>query len=445
MDKFFGITAHGSSVGREVAAGVTTFLAMAYIVAVNPGILAPAGLPKEATAIATCLAAAGGTLLMGLYARRPLALAPYMGENAFFAFTVVIGLKYTWQQGLAATFMAGALFTVLTVTGLRGYLARAVPQALRYSFVVGIGLFLAFIGLEKIGFIAHGPEAGPPVALGSLANSATVLGIVGFVLMGLFVLWRVPGGILWAILIVYAASILLGVAPHPEAFASLPDFGKLDAVASIWPITGWHFDFSAFGAPSFWLAVFLPIFLMAFFDTIGTLIGVCSRAGLLDAKGDLAEIEKPLLCDAIATMWGALVGTTTTGAYIESAAGIQAGGRTGLASVVTGGLFLVALFFVPVIEHIPPCAYAPALIIVGILMMESIQKIDFGDFTELVPAFTVIVLMPFTFNIGVGMAAGFVMYPLLKLLTGRVRETSLGAWIFAAASLLFFVYFPYGK
>lgn len=447
MDRFFGIRAGGSSIGREVMGGITTFLAMAYIVAVNPGILAPAGLPKAATAVATSLAAAGGTLFMGLYARRPLALAPYMGENAFFAFTVVLGLKYSWQQGLAATLMAGALFAVLTLTGLRGHLARAVPHALRHSFVVGIGLFLAFIGLQKIGFITHGTPGAetPPVALGTLADGATMLGIAGFVIMGLFVLWRIPGGVLLAIVIIYGASIMLGVAPRPEAIARVPDFKALSAIASLWPVTGWHLDFSGFAEAPFWLAVFLPIFLMAFFDTIGTLIGVCSRAGLLDAKGDLAEIEKPLLCDALATMWGALVGTTTTGAYIESAAGVQAGARTGLASVVTGVLFLAALFFVPAIEHIPPCAYAPALILVGILMMESVQRLDFGDFTELVPAFTVITVIPFTFNIGVGMAAGFVVHPLLKLLTGRARETSAGGWVFAAASLLFFACFPYGK
>jgi adenine/guanine/hypoxanthine permease len=446
LDEYFGIRRHGSTVLREILAGMTTFLAMAYIVAVNPGILEVAGLPKEATAIATCIAAAIGTLLMGFYARRPIGIAPYMGENAFIAFTVVGMLGYSWQQALAAIFAAGVLFLVLTMTGLRGYLANAVPRNLRFSFVVGIGLFLAFIGLEKIGFIARGPGGGPPVALGNLTAPATLVGIAAFLLMGLGLLWRIPGSILGVIAAAYGAGILLGISPRPaHGVMQLPALGELGAIASLWPFTDWHLDFSAFAHPAFLLAVFLPVFLMDFFDTIGTLIGVSARAGFLDARGELPEIEKPMVCDAVASMAGAVVGTTTTGAYIESAAGIEMGGRTGLTAVTTGVLFVVALFFAPVFTAIPAYAYAPALIIVGVLMMESVKEIDVADPTEVIPAFAVIVLMPFTFNIGVGMAAGFILHPLLKFLGGRTRELSFAGLAFAAASLLFFIFYPYGS
>ncbi len=445
LERYFEIRKYGSTVGREVVAGVTTFLAMAYIVAVNPGILAAAGLPRDATAVATCLAAAVGTLLMGFYARRPLAIAPYMGENTFIAFTVVGALGYSWQQGLAAVLAGGVLFVILTLLGLRGALANAVPRGLRYSFVVGIGLFLAFIGLEKIGFIARGPAGGPPVALGKLAEPRTILGVLGFLAMGVAILWRLPGGILGVILLSYVVGIVSGIAPAPGgSIVALPHFSALGKTASLWPFTEIHLDFSAFRDPGFILAVFLPVFLMDFFDTIGTLIGVSARAGFLNEKGELPEIEKPMLCDAIASVWGALLGTTTTGTYIESATGIEAGGRTGLTAVVTGVLFLVCLFFAPLFTAIPAFAYAPALVIVGVLMMESVKEIQFEDFTEVVPAFAVVVLMPFTFNIGVGMAAGFILHPLLKLLTGRFREITIGGAVFAAASLLFFVYHPYG-
>ncbi len=461
LDRYFRIREHGSTVSREVLAGVTTFLAMAYIVAVNPGILGDEllgerGMPAGAVAIATCLAAAVGTLLMGFYARRPLAIAPYMGENAFIAYTVILGLGYTWQQGLAAVCVGGVLFIILTLSGLRGALARAVPPGLRYSFVVGIGLFLAFIGLEKIGFVVHGTPGGPPVALGNLSEPASLLGVGGFLVMGLAILWRLPGGILGVIVLTFLAGNALSVgasgAPAVVNFwhwetsdvVAIPDLGALDAIASLWPATTWKLDFSLFGTPSFLLAVFLPVFLMDFFDTIGTLIGVSARAVFLDEEGNLPQIEKPMLCDAVASVWGALVGSTTTGTYIESAAGVEAGGRTGLTSVVTGLLFILALFFAPFFRAIPGYAYAPALVIVGILMMQSVTKIEFGDFTELIPAFSVIVLIPFTYNIGVGMAAGFILHPLLKCLTGRPREITIGGLIFAFASLLFFINFPYG-
>jgi AGZA family xanthine/uracil permease-like MFS transporter len=260
--------------------------------------------------------------------------------------------------------------------------------------------------------------------------------------MGLAVLWRLPGGMLGVIVLTFLLGNALGVS-RMGAVAAWPDLGALGEIASLWPLADWKLNLASFLTPAFLLAVFFPVFLMDFFDTLGTLIGVSARAGFLDAKGDLPEIEKPMLCDALASVWGALLGTTTTGTYIESATGVEAGGRSGLTAVVTGLLFLAALFFIPFFGAVPGYAYAPALVIVGILMMESVKQIDFADFTELVPAFSVIVLIPFTFNIGVGMAAGFLLYPLLKLLTGRVKDVSAGGIIFAGASLLFFLCFPY--
>ncbi len=451
LERYFGIRRKGSTLFKEIIAGCTTFFAMAYILAVNPGILEAAGIPREATVIATCLVSALGTLLMGFYARRPLAIAPYMGENAFIAICVCGTLGYSWQQALAAVFAGGVLFLLLTVLGLRSYLANAIPSVLRFSFVVGIGLFIAFVGLEKMGVVAGGATGGPPVALGNLNSLETLLGIGGFILMGLFLLWRFPFGIFFTIVLSYACGIFieygagidLAQVMLPDHYFSAPDFAALTETASLWPLTKWQLDLSAFTAISFVFAVFVPIFLMDFFDTIGTLIGVSDRAGFLDENGNLPEIEKPMLCDAVASIAAALFGTTTTGTYIESATGIEAGGRSGMAAVVTGFLFLLSLFFVPLLQHVPEFAYTPALVIVGLFMMQSVKKINFEDVSELVPAFAVIVLIPLTYNIGVGMAAGFVLYPVFKTFCGRYYELTFGSLLFAAASCIFFVFYPY--
>lgn len=443
LDRFFHIREKGSTPGREVVAGLTTFSAMAYIIVVNPGILEDAGLPKEATAMATCLAAAIGTLLMGFYARLPFAIAPYMGENAFIAFSVVGVLKFSWQQALAAILVGGILFVFLTLFRLRTYLADAIPHGLRISFVVGIGLFLVFIGLEKTGIIVNGPADAPPVGMGDLREAPVLLAIGCFALMGVFLVWRMSSGIFLSMALTYLVGIVLKVTPPPAQWMEPPDFSALGQIASLWPVTEWQLDFSAFLEARFLMAVFVPVFLMDFFDTIGTLIGVSERAGFLKEDGSLPDIEKPMMCDALATVAGALLGTTTTGTYIESAAGIESGGRTGLSAVVTGLLFLLALFFAPVFTSIPAYAYGPALIIVGLLMMQTVAKIKMDDVTEVLPAFAVIVLMPLTYNIGIGMAAGFLLHPLFKLLGGKTRDLSPGSLIFAAASLVLFIFFPY--
>jgi AGZA family xanthine/uracil permease-like MFS transporter len=429
---FFGFEAARTNLGREVLAGLTTFVTMAYIVAVNPAILKAAGIPEGPSMVATVMTAMFGTLVMGLYANRPFAIAPYMGENAFVAYTVVRVLGYRWQAALGAVFVAGVLFTLLTIARVRQWMTEAVPPGLRFSFAAGIGLFLAFIGLNEAGIVTLG-VAGAPVRIGALNSVAAMVAIFGFVTIAMLTLWRVPGAILIGILLAAAAAFALGVASLPHRWVSAPPspapiLFKLDLSAAF----GWGF----FG-------VLLTIFVMALVDTLGTLVGVSERAGLLDEHGHLPQIERPMMADALATTFAALVGTTTAGAYIESAAGVSVGGRTGMTAVVTAMLFGVSLFFAPTVTAIPPQAYGPALVMVGAMMIAPIRKIDFDDHTELIPAFAIIALMSFTYNIGVGIAAGFVLYPWFKVAAGRGREIRPGLWVLNILSSLFFVFYPY--
>jgi adenine/guanine/hypoxanthine permease len=429
---FFAFDAHGTTFKREVVAGITTFCTMSYIIAVNPAILKTAGIPEGPSMVATILTAVFGTLVMGLYANRPFAIAPYMGENAFVAFTVVRELGYRWETALGAVFVAGLLFAALTVARIRAWLVEAVPPSLRYSFAAGIGLFLAFIGLNESGIVALG-VAGAPVRIGAIASAPVAVAAFGFVLISILVLWRVPGAILLGIIATSIAAFETGVARAPGSIFGMPPspapiLMKIDLSAAL----SWGF----FG-------VLFTIFVMALIDTMGTLVGVSERAGLLDAAGNLPGIERPMMADALATTFAALVGTTTAGAYVESAAGISVGGRSGLTAVVTALLFALSLFCAPIVTAIPPQAYGPALIVVGAMMLAAIVRIDFDDLSELIPAFAVIALMSFTYNIGVGITAGFVLYPLLKLATGRVREVRPGLWALFALSLCFFIFYPY--
>lgn len=432
MHRYFKFAEHGTTYRTEIVAGITTFLTMAYIVVVNPAILEAAGIPKGPSMVATILSAAFGTLIMGFLAKRPFAIAPYMGENAFIAYTVVKGLGYSWQAALGAIFLAGVAFTILTVLRIRGWLATAIPLNLKYAFAAGIGLFLAFIGLNEIGVVTLGVP-GAPVALGNLGATSTLFAIAGFLLVAILSIRRVPGAFVLGILGVTAASMVLGFTPVPDHVVSLPEslspvFGQLDIGAAL--------SLKA-------LPVVLIVFIMAFVDTIGTLIGLSARAGFLDDKGNLPDIEKPLLADAIANIAAPVLGTTTAGAYIESASGIEEGGRTGFVSIVVALLFLLSLFFTPILTIAPAYAYGPVLVFIGALMLRPVTKLDFDDPTELVPAFLVVALMSFTYNIGVGITAGLVTYPVLKLVSGRVREVPVALWFLAAVSALFYVVYPY--
>ena len=432
LDRFFGLSRHETTPRREVVAGLTTFFTMAYIVAVNPAILKTAGMPPGATLTATILTAIAGTLLMGLYANRPFAIAPYMGENAFVAFTVVHVLGYSWQSALGAVFLAGILFILLTLFRLRQWMVDAIPATLRYSYAVGIGLFLTFIGLNQTGIVTLG-FPGAPVRAGHLTSLSVLLSIFGFLLMTVLTIRRFPAAILIGVLVTALAAFALRLAPMPAAWISRPP--------SLQPVL-FKLDLHSLFSWGFFPVV-LTIFVMAFVDTMGTLIGVSTRAGLLDKEGNLPQIERPMLADAVATTFAALVGTTTSGAYIESATGVEAGGRTGMTAVVTALCFVGTLFFAPFISAIPPQAYGPALIFVGLLMLTPITRIPFDDLTELVPAFGVIALMVFTYNVGIGMTAGFVLYPFCKLISGRRREIRAALWVLTALSLLFFVFYPY--
>lgn len=432
MNSYFDFDHHGTNYRKEILAGVTTFVTMSYIIIVNPAILEAAGIPRGPSMVATILTAVFGTLVMGLYAKRPIAIAPYMGENAFIAYTVVKVLGYPWQTALGAVFLGGVLFTFLTIFKLRSWLANAIPVSLKHSFGAGIGLFLAFLGLNEMGIVALGAP-GAPVTLANLTAPQPLLALAGFGLMAFLMIRKVKGAILIGILATTAASFLLRLSTPPGNMVSLPP--DLSPIFLQLNLTG--------ALSSGFIGVVLTILVMDFVDTMGTLIGVSARAGLLDASGNLPEIEKPMLADALSTVVAALLGTSTAGAYIESATGIEAGGRTGFTALVVAALFVLALFFSPLFTAVPPHAYGPALLIVGMLMLQSVTLIAFDDYSELIPSFLTIALMIFTFNIGVGITAGFATYPLMKLFQGKQREITGGMWILGIASLVFFLFYPY--
>jgi len=416
----------------EIIAGATTFVTMAYVMIVHPKILEAAGIPFGPSMVATIISAFFGTMAMGIIARRPFAVAPYMGENAFIAFTVVGVLGFSWQTALGAIFIGGVLFTIISALGIRGWLARSIPNSLKIAFAVGIGLYLTFIGLNMTGIVVLGTP-GAPVHVGDLTALPVILAVICFLLISLLTIRKVTGAMLIGILIVTVLAFILNVADTPGRIVSAPPslapiFLQLDILGAL----QWGF-----------FAVILTVLVMDFVDTTGTLLGLAYKSGFLDEDGHLPEIEKPMLCDSTATVLGALLGTTTTGTYLESATGIEAGGRSGFTSVVTALLFLMILFFSPLLTSIPACAYGPALIFVGLLMLSPIARLEFSDLTETIPAFTVIVMMCFSYNLGIGITSGFVVYPVIKLFSGRRREISAGMWILGAISALFFVFYPY--
>jgi AGZA family xanthine/uracil permease-like MFS transporter len=431
LRRYFRLEEAGSTIPREVLGGLTTFVTMAYIIVVNPKILEAAGIPFGPALVATIISAFFGTLAMGIYARRPFAIAPYMGENAFIAYTVVNVLGYSWQTALGAIFIGGLFFTLITLFKVRSWLARSIPLSLKIAFAAGIGFFLIFIGLNETGLVTLGVP-GAPVKVGDLHSATVLLAVLGIFLTSILMIRRIPGAILLSILIVTLIGFITGDATLPEKWVSAPPslapiLGQLDILGAL----TWGF-----------FPIILTVLVMDFVDTMGTLLGVGLQADLLDKDGNLPEIEKPMLCDSVATMVGAWLGTTTTGTFIESAAGIKAGGRTGLSAVVTALLFLLALFFYPFLTVIPPFAYGSALVIVGILMMAPLGMLNFKDFTEVIPAICVIAGMSFTYNLGIGLTAGFVIYPVLKTAAGQWREISGGLWLLGGISLLFFILYP---
>ena len=429
---YFGIDTAGSTIRRECMAGCITFIAMAYIIIVNPSILKDAGMPFGAAMTATVLTAFFGTLVMGVYANRPFGVAPYMGENAFIAYTVCGVLGYSWQTALGAIFLSGVLFTVLTLTKWRVIITEAVSVSMKNAIAAGIGLFITFVGLIESGIITTGMK-GEPLTIGNLHDPALIITIAGFLLIAVLMIRKVHGALLIGIIATALLAYIFGVAPPPEGIVSMPPsvadtFLQLD-------IPG-VFTWGMF-------AVVLSVFTMDLLDTMGTLIGVSARAGFLDEVGNLPDAKKPFLADALATTVGALFGTTTTGAYVESVTGVEAGGRTGLVAVVVSLLFLSGLFFYPLFIAIPPQATGAAMVFIGLILMTSVVNIRFDDYTEAVPAFIVITMMTFTYNIGVGLCAGFVLFPFFKVISGRIRDVKPTGWVLCGLCLLFFIFYPY--
>ncbi|MFZ5581426.1 MAG: NCS2 family permease [Pseudomonadota bacterium] len=425
LERYFQLSAHGTTARTELMAGITTFLTMAYIIFVNPDILSAAGMPREAVFVSTCLAAALGSAIMGLYANYPIALAPAMGLNAYFAFTVVGGMHFPWQTALGAVFISGCLFVLISLFRLREAIVNAIPRSLKYAISAGIGLFLAIIGLKNAGLITAHPAT--LLTLGDLHQPGALLAIGGFILILALEQRRVPGAIIISILAVTTTSMLLGLTPFNGIVAMPP---------SIAP-TFLQMDLEgAFHAGL--LTVVMTFFLVELFDASGTLIGVCHRAGLLDAEGRLPRLKKALLADSGAILAGAALGTSSTTAYIESAAGTSVGGRTGLTAVVVALLFLAALFLAPLAGVVPAYATAPALCYVAVLMVRGLAEIDWDDLTESAPAVVTAITMPFTFSIAHGIAFGFITYAALKLLSGRQGDLKPMVVVIALAFVLKF-------
>ncbi|TRW97914.1 NCS2 family permease [Paracoccus sp. M683] len=433
VERFFKLADHGTSVRTEVIAGVTTFLTMAYIIFVNPDILSTTGMDRDAVFVATCLAAALGSAIMGLWANWPIGMAPGMGLNAFFAFTVVGAMGFSWQQALGAVFISGLIFLFLSVTGIRRWLIAGIPASMRSAIAAGIGLFLAIIAMKSSGLIVASPATF--VTLGDLTATGTLLTIAGFFIIASLDALKVKGAILIGILIITFASILLGVTEFG---------GIMSAPPSIAPT---FLQLDVMGALSFGIFhVVLVMVLVEVFDATGTLIGVAKRAGLL-TEGPAHQnkgLSRALMADSTAILAGSVLGTSSTTAYVESASGVAAGGRTGLTALIVAGLFLLAMFFAPLAGSVPVYATAPALLYVAGLMMRELTEIDFKDVTESAPAVLTAITMPFTYSIANGLAFGFVSYALLKLLTGRAREVHPATWLVAGLFVLKFAFFPEG-
>jgi AGZA family xanthine/uracil permease-like MFS transporter len=426
MERYFKLKEQGTDVKTELLAGLTTFLTMAYIIFVNPSILGDAGMPKDAVFVATCIAAALGTLIMGLYANYPIALAPGMGLNAYFAYSVVKGMGYTWEAALGAVCISGILFLIISILRIREMIVNGIPHSIRTAITAGIGLFLAIISLKNAGIIA--PHPATYITLGNLHAAPPIMAIVGFFLIVALDRLKVRGAILIGIIAVTVLSFFFG----GNKFA-----GIVSAPPSIDP-TLFKLDISSALSIGI-LNVVLVFFLVELFDATGTLMGVANRAGLLK-EGKMDRLNKALMADSTAIVGGAFLGTSSTTAYIESAAGVQAGGRTGLTAVAVAVLFLACLFIAPLAGAVPAYATAPALFYVSCLMLRELADIDWDDTTESVPAVITALLMPFTYSIANGVAFGFIAYAGLKLFTGRAREVPVIVWIIAAIFIFRYVY-----
>ncbi len=428
FEKTFKLKENGTNARTEVLAGITTFMTMAYILIVNPDILSAAGMDPGAVFTATAISAVIATLVMAFYANYPFALAPGMGLNAFFAFSVVLTMGHSFQFALTAVFIEGLIFIALTAFNIRDKIVDAIPINLKHAISVGIGLFIAFIGLQNAGIII--PDEATAVTIGDMTAAPAVIAVIGIIITGVLLIKKVRGALLIGILVTTAISIPFGVSSLPDGIISMPP--------SIEPIA---LKFVGFSEIFTWdmVVVLLTFLIVDMLDTIGTLVGVASKTNILREDGSLPKAKQALFADAIGTTAGAMLGTSTVTTYVESAAGVAEGGRTGLTALTTAGMFLVALIFSPIFLIVPGAATAPVLILVGLFMMSPIQKIDLSDYTEAIPVFLAIIMMPLAYSIAEGIIFGLTSYVFLKLLTGRAREISPIAYILVLVFIINFI------
>lgn len=429
IQKTFGMDPAKHSIRTEIIAGITTFLTMAYILAVNPsifGALATQGMPTDAVFTATALAAIIGCLVMSIYAKKPFGLAPGMGLNAFFVFTVCLGMGHSWQMALTAIFLEGILFILLTITNVRKLIVDAIPMNLKRAIGAGIGLYIAFIGLKSAGIIVSSDSTS--VTLGTLSDSTSILAIIGLLLTSVLVILKVRGGMLLGILVTTIIGIPMGVT-HFNGLLSTPP-----SISSIFCQFEWSQIFS-------WdmVAIVFTFLFIDMFDTIGTVVGVSVKSGMVDEKGNVDGINKVLMADAVATVAGAMFGTSTTTTYIESASGVSEGGRTGLTSFTIAVCFAIALLFSPLFLAIPGAATGPVLFIVGVMMAAPVKEIDWEDYSEAIPAFVTMLLMPLAYSISDGIMLGMISYVVINALTGKFKKVSVTMWILAVLFVLRYV------
>ncbi|HEY8918325.1 MAG TPA: NCS2 family permease [Chitinophaga sp.] len=423
LSKFFQLAAHQTTVKKEILAGLTTFSTMAYILAVNPGILSGTGMDFQALITATALSAAIGTLVMALYAKLPIGVAPGMGLNAFFAYTIVAGMGYSWQFALTAVFLEGLIFIALSLFRIREAIINSIPENLKHAISVGIGLLIALIGMANAGIIetgmhhtTNGRLEGVVLKIGDITSAGPFIALAGLIVSAVLMYRKVNAALLIGIL----AATVLGI---PFGLTHFPANGRLIGLPpSLAPIA-FKLEFNRIFTMDM-VVILFTLLMVNLFDTVGTLIGLCNKAGLLDSQGRLPRAKQALLADAVGTTAAGLLGTSVVTAYVESASGIAAGGRTGLTALTVAIMFLLALFFAPIFAMIPQAATAPALIIVGMLMMSAVTKIDFNDVTEAIPAFLAIVMMPYSYSIAEGIVFGMLSYVLLKILTGQYKAIS---------------------
>ena len=427
FEKYFKLKENGTNVRTEVIAGITTFLTMAYILAVNPGILSATGMDANALFTATALAAVVGTLVMALWAKLPFALAPGMGLNAFFAFSVVLGMGYSWQFALTAVLIEGIIFILMTIFNIREAIVDAIPKSIQTAISAGIGLFIAFIGLQNAGIIVNNDAT--LVHLGDITSGSALLALIGLVITSVLIIKKVKGDLLIGIIVTALIGIPMGIT-QMKGFASLPP--------SIEPIF-FKFDFSQVFTFDMMIVVFTFLF-VDIFDTLGTLVGVSRKANMLDKDGKVPNVKKAFMADAIGTTVGSMLGTSTVTTYVESAAGVSEGGRTGLTALVTALCFVAALFFAPLFIAIPGAATAPALILVGLFMLSPIKELDLSDYSESIPAFITILAMPLAYSIAEGITLGALSYVLINMLAGNFKKLSIPMYILAVLFVLKYIF-----